>query len=237
MPTRGANLGEQPACLCIASPGARLHQGAMSELAARARLFAVVVQMDPRLLQNRRPGGHAADEVDHGAEAPGPRGAQRQPENAAQVVLELTGLCALDGPVAGVVHAGCHLVGDESPTTHEELDGGDSGVAEMGDYPLQVAGCKCVPARRAKRRAREAQHPLRMNISVQGVDDKLAVTAASPDDRDFTVKRHVLLIEQGHVSQLIPRTLRILGCAYYRLALAVIAHATRLDDAGQPDVT
>jgi hypothetical protein len=47
---------------------------------------------------------------------------QRQPEDRPQMVLELAGFRALDGPVAGVVDAGRHFVGDQAAFVDEELD-------------------------------------------------------------------------------------------------------------------
>ncbi len=95
----------------------------------------------------------AADEIDHGGVAARLRGAERQIEDGAQVILELAGDRALDGPVAGVMHARRHLVGDQPAALHEELDGEDAGVMEVPQHPPQVTGGAPLPAA-ADRRAR-----------------------------------------------------------------------------------
>ena len=56
--------------------------------------------------------------------------AEWEAEDGAEVVFELRGVGAFDGPVAGVVDAGRHLVGEEVGATDEELDGEDADVFE-----------------------------------------------------------------------------------------------------------
>ena len=46
------------------------------------------------------------------------------------MVFKLRGFGAFDGPVAGVVDAGRHLVGEEMRAADEELDGEDADVFE-----------------------------------------------------------------------------------------------------------
>ena len=94
----------------------RLDERAMADLAPRPRLLAVVVQVQPR---------HAPAAAARGGMRPirlimalwprGARRAERQAEDGAQVILELAGDRALDGPVAGVMHPRRHLVGDQPP--------------------------------------------------------------------------------------------------------------------------
>ena len=87
-----------------------------------AGCFAVVVQMRARDREHRGGVGHSADAVHHRTRTARRGRAERQTEHRAQVVLELAGVRAFDGPVPAVVHAGRHLVGEELTVDVEELD-------------------------------------------------------------------------------------------------------------------
>src|SRR5256884_4349393 len=102
---------EQAARARVAPGGGRLDHGAVTHLAPGPRLLAVVVQVHPLEGQQGCACGHLPDEIDHGAVPERSRGAERQVEDGTQVILELTGGGALDGPLSGVVHARRHLVG------------------------------------------------------------------------------------------------------------------------------
>ena len=80
-----------------------------------------------------------------------PGAAQGQVEDGPQVVLELAGDGPLDGPVAGVVHAGRHLVGDQAAAVHEELDRQNAGVTKVSQHAAQVAGRRALPAAPGRR--------------------------------------------------------------------------------------
>src|SRR6185437_12585780 len=120
--------------------------------------------------------------------AASPGRAERQIEDGAQMVLELAGLCALDGPVTGVVDAGSHLVGDQASGAHEELDGQNASVTKLLQDTHEMAGGEALPARRSVRGTGETQDSLRVNVAVQRVDRNLAATAAGADDRHLAVE-------------------------------------------------
>ncbi|KAG1389756.1 hypothetical protein G6F58_013193 [Rhizopus delemar] len=65
--------------------------------------------------------GHRAQPVQHAGMAEHAGAAQRQAKHGAQMVLELRGLAAFDGPVPGVVHARRHLVGQQFAIAAEQL--------------------------------------------------------------------------------------------------------------------
>src|SRR5438477_10868902 len=154
---RDANADAQilePASRASVTPGGgRLDDGAVTHPAPGAPLLAVVVQVHPCKPQQGCAWGHLPDEIDHGAVPERSRGAERQVEDGAQVILELTGGGALDGPVSGVVHARRHLVGDEPAAAHEELDGQDAGVTKMRQHAREIARGQTLPARRADRKS------------------------------------------------------------------------------------
>ncbi len=78
-------------------------------------------------------GCRATEDIHHdGHRRGGGRGSERQVEDRAEVLLELTGAGALDGPVAGIVRAHGQLVDlDAAVRGLEHLDGHDSGHAEQ----------------------------------------------------------------------------------------------------------
>src|SRR6202035_5941527 len=95
---------EQASRASVAPGGGRLDYGAVAELAPGPRLLAVVVQVHALQRQQRLACGHLPDEIDHGAVPERAGGAERQGEDGAQVILELTGGGAPRGPWAGGVH-------------------------------------------------------------------------------------------------------------------------------------
>src|SRR4051794_9386838 len=97
------------------------------------------MQVHPLLLQNPCFLRHFTNEIQHCAVAAGGGRAERQVEDGAQVVLELARLRAFDSPVARVVYARSHLVGDQSPSLHEELDGENPGIAEVNERTPEMA--------------------------------------------------------------------------------------------------
>src|ERR1700734_1250741 len=103
----------------------------MPHLAARAWRLAVVVEVHPGMRQQGLTRRQPADEVDHGAVAAGARLPERQGEDGAPMVLELTGDGPLDGPVPRIMYARGHLVGDQLAAAHKELDRQDAGIAEV----------------------------------------------------------------------------------------------------------
>src|SRR5207253_10016477 len=175
---------------------------------------------------------HRAVEVDPGAVAERVRGAGRQAENGAQMILKLTRRRALDGPVTGVVHARGHLVGDQPPAPHEELERQDPGVAEMLEHARQVRRRRALPAARPEGRAGEPQDAPAVNVAAQRVDAELAAAAARADDRGLTIERYPLLVEQRRPAEPVPGALRVGARADHRLTLAVVAEAARLEHAG-----
>src|SRR5258708_16719726 len=193
-------ITRQPPRARIAQGGGRLDERAVTQLAARAGALAVVVQVHARVRQQRRACGHPPDEIDHGRIPARARRAERQIEDRAQMVLELTGGRALDGPVPGIVNARGHLVGYEASAAHEELERQDPGVAEMGEYALEVTRREALPARRPERRAGEAQDPGTVHVAAQRIDRELPAGAARADDHGLPIEDDPLLVRERHVA-------------------------------------
>src|SRR5712664_432482 len=93
----------------------------MAEFAAGARGFAV--EMEVRIGDGENFGGfgEVADEIEHGAVAGGSRGAEREAEDGAEMILKLAGDGAFDGPVAGIVDARSHFVTEKFSLVFKEF--------------------------------------------------------------------------------------------------------------------
>src|SRR4029077_21095835 len=98
-------------------------EGDVTEFAAGAGGFAIGMEMRVGDGKNFGGFGEITDEIEHGAMAGGSGGTEREAEDGAEVVFELTGDSAFDGPMAGIVDAGGHFVGEEFALLFEKFDG------------------------------------------------------------------------------------------------------------------
>src|SRR6185312_11789810 len=94
-----------------------------------------------------------------------------------------------------------------------------------------------LPARRAVRRAREAQDPVRVHIAVEGIDGRRAAHAAGADDGYLTIERDPFLVNERYPTELFPAAVRVLRRSDPDLSLAVVSQTPRLEDTGNPYVT
>jgi hypothetical protein len=100
----------------------------VAELAAGARGFAIEMKMRVGDGEDFGGFGKIADEIEHRAVAGGSSGAEGKAEDGAEMIFELAGNGAFDGPVAGIVNAGRHFVGEKFALVLEELDGEDADI-------------------------------------------------------------------------------------------------------------
>lgn len=105
-------------------------EGDVAEFAAGTGGFSVEVEVGVRDGEDFGGFGEVADEIEHGAVTGGSGGAEREAEDGAEMVLELAGDGAFDGPVAGIVDARGHFVGEQFALVFEEFDGEDADVFE-----------------------------------------------------------------------------------------------------------
>ena len=225
------DLAHQP----VALDRAGRHDRAMADLAARARLLAVVVPVHAGQGQDGIPLRQGADEIDHRAMPHRARVAERQAEDRPQVVLELRGGRAFDGPVPGVVHAWRHLVRDQLALADEELDRQHAGVLEVPQHALQVDLRRLLQDGVTVRRQRHAQDAVLVRVGDDRVSAHFARRAAHADDRYFALEIDEAFENQRHVAERIPGGLEIGGLAQVALALAVVAEPARLEHAGQAE--
>jgi len=95
----------------------------VAEFAAGAGGFAVEVEVSVGDREDFGGFGEIADEIEHGAVASGSGGTEREAEDGAEMVLKLASDGAFDGPVAGIVDARGHFVGEEFVLVFEKFDG------------------------------------------------------------------------------------------------------------------
>src|SRR6516162_1755359 len=226
---------EQRPSAGVAGRRARLDHRTVAHLASRAGPLAVVVKVQARDRQQPCPRRLLSDQIHHGAEAAGAGRAERQAENGTQVILELAGGRPLDGPVTGVVHARCHLVGDQPAATHEKLDGENAAVAKVAEHALEVVRGAALPAWRPVRCPGEPQDPGTVHVAAERVDADLTAHTARADDRHLAVERHPLLVEERHVTELGPGTLGVCFRADDGLPLTVVAEAACLQHTRHAD--
>src|SRR3981189_2364392 len=88
----------------------------------------------------------------------GARAAEGQVANRAQVVFELAGYTALDGPMAGIMDSRSHFIGNQSFLDDEKLDGEDADIGERIHHPVQINAGTAIEARICKRGNAVAQN-------------------------------------------------------------------------------
>ena len=135
----------------------------------------------------------------------------------------------------GVVHARRHFVGDQLAALHEELDGQHADVLEMFEQLARRALRLARERGVAVGRAREAQDAVAMHVEIEWIEGDVAIGAAHRDDRHLGVEGHEVFVEQRRLAERLPGAIEIRGLAQHELALAVVAHAPRLEHAGQAD--
>src|ERR1700694_5807413 len=105
-------------------------EGDVAQFAAGAGGLAVEVEVSVGDGEDFGRIGEGADEIKQGAVAGRSRGAERQAEDGAEMVLELAGDGAFDRPVAGIVDTRSHFIGEKLALVFEEFDGEDPDVLQ-----------------------------------------------------------------------------------------------------------
>jgi len=100
----------------------------VAEFAAGTGGLAVEMEMGVGDSEDFGGFGEVTDKIEHGAVSCGARGAEREAENGAEMVFELAGDGAFDGPVAGIVDTRSHFVGEKLALVFEEFESEDAGV-------------------------------------------------------------------------------------------------------------
>ena len=103
-------------------------EGDVAQFAAGARGFSVEMEVRVGDGEDFRRIGEFADEIEHRAVAGRSRGAEREAEDGAEMILKLACDGTFDGPVAGIVDARSHFIGEELALVFEKFDGEDADV-------------------------------------------------------------------------------------------------------------
>jgi len=154
------------------------------------------------------------------------------------VLLELRHRRAVDGPVAGIVHAGRDLVDQErliaALAHHEHLDGQDADIVEgLGDAGGDLPCFGCKRRRDFRRHARDFQNVVAVLILRHLETFDLAVAAARGDDGDLALEIDEAFDDAGSVVQRPPRGRWIAAFRDLGLAFSVIAELAGLEHGRQ----
>src|SRR5216683_7803244 len=153
------------------------------------------------------------------------------------MVLELAGDGTFDGPVAGIVDAGGHFVGEELALVFEELDGEDADVfqgfenASGGVFGGALDGC--IEARGG--RDGEAEDAAAVVVFDERVDGRFPIARADGEDGEFASKGDKALENEFYGRQLGLGFGDVLCGAKNPLAFAVVAHARGFQDGGKAE--
>src|SRR6266481_9728898 len=164
----------------------------VAQFAAGARGFAVEVEVGVGDGEDFGGFGEVADEIEHGAVAGGSRGAEGQAEDGAEMVFELAGDGAFDGPVAGIVDARGHFIGEELALVFEKFDGEDADIFQGFE---DVAGGVFSGALNGRLEAGSGRERKTENAATRGVfderiDGRFAVAGADGEDGKLARERH-----------------------------------------------
>src|SRR5207253_6659239 len=162
----------------------------MAHLAAGARVvLAVDVDMGAGFRDELGPAiDRVADQVFHGRGSAGQiRRTGWKIADGADVLLELRGDRALDGPVTAVVHAGRDLIDQRAFRAGEEFDSEDANMVErLGDS--QSDGARFVDLRShglAARDGRQVENAAAVLVLRTVPEAVATVRPAGDDDREF----------------------------------------------------
>jgi hypothetical protein len=161
---------QQPSQARVAARRRGFEDRAMADLPAGSRFLAIIMKVQITLGEPSFPRRQFPHEIDHRSVPQGLRAAQGPAENGAQMVFELARDSTLDGPVAGVVHARCHLVGQQVSAQHEEFHREDADVIEMLQQATHVPLRLGLQPAIGPRRHRMTQDPVAVCVGAKRVE-------------------------------------------------------------------
>src|SRR2546427_3139816 len=179
-----------------------------------------------------------ADEIDHRTMARSGGGAQRQAEDGAKMVFKLAGDRIFDGPVAGIVDAGSHLIGEEAPFIFEKFDDKNTGIFHRFE---NAAGDVFRGALNGRfetrgRRERKAENAAAMVVFDERIKGGFARARADREDGKFTGEGDETLEGPVYGQEFGLGFRDVFRGAENPLALAVVTHARGLEDGGKAEL-
>src|ERR1700686_1855307 len=114
------------------------------------------------------------------------------------MILKLTGDCAFNRPVAGIVDAGRHFVGHQATLIFEKLNGQDAGIVELGKNAASDIFGFALKTGRKRRRGGDGKpkNAAMMAILYQRVEYDVPVTPTYAENRKFSRKRNEALQDE-----------------------------------------
>jgi len=157
-------------------------------------------------------------------------GPKREAEYRAKVILELAGDRSFDGPVAGIVDARSHLIGEQPAVVLKELDGQNADVFQGFEDTAGSVFCSALDTRLKRRSGceRQAEDTAAMVIFDEGVKGSLAAAGTDGKNRDFSREGHKALEDELYLGKLGFGARDVIRGAQNPLAFAVIAHTGSL---------
>jgi len=210
----------------------------MAELTSGTSNLSVEMQMSVRDGEDFRGFREVADEIDHRTVASVRGGAQRQAEDGAKMVFKLAGDGAFDGPVAGVMNAGSHLIGEEAPFIFEKFDDKNAGIFHRFENAAGHVFRGALNGRFEKRgrRERKAENAAAMVVFDERIKGGFASARADREDGKFTGEGDETLEDQFYGRQFGLGFRDVFRGAENPLALAVVTHARGLEDGGKAEL-
>src|SRR6266403_3820585 len=213
-------------------------EGDVAEFAAGAGGFAVEMEVGVGDGEDFGGFGEFADEIEHGGMAGESRRAEGEAEDGAEMVFELAGDGAFDGPVARIVDARGHFVGEETAIVLEELDGEDADILEgFQDLAGGVFGGTLKGRFEARSgRERKTENAAAMVVFDERINGRFAVAGTNGEDGKLARERHEAFKDERNRGQFGLRFGDIFGGPKNPLAFAVVAHAASLQHGGKADL-
>ena len=179
-----------------------------------------------------------AQDVEHDDRPDLPGTAQRQPRHHARLLLELAAVGRIQRPVARVMRARRHLVGQQPAVfQHKELDAQDAAVFQpLGQADGGGTGLLGQRWRHGGRHGADRQNALPVLVGDQRVDGHLAVGPSRQQHRGLGRQRHLLFQHtdrrptRSGGREALEGVTRRLARGHAGLALAVIAQPCHLQD-------
>jgi hypothetical protein len=160
----------------------------VAEFAAGTGRFAIEVEVGVGDGEDFGGVREVANEVEHGAVAGEPGGAKRETEDSAEVILKLAGDGAFDGPVAGIVDARSHFVGEKHALMLEKFDSEDSDVFQRFKDPAgDVFGGTLDRGIKARSgREGEPENAAAVVVFHERINGRFTVTRTDREDRKLS---------------------------------------------------
>src|SRR6266850_1246004 len=213
-------------------------EGDVAEFAAGAGELAVEMEVGVGDGEDFGGFGEFADEIEHGGMAGESRGAEGHAKDGAEMIFELAGDGAFDGPVAGIVNARSHFVGEEQAIVLEKLDGEDTDILQgFEDVASGVFGGALNRRLEARSgRERKTENAAAMVVFDERIDGRFAVAGTNGEDGKLARERHEAFEDERNRGQFGLRFGDIFGGSENPLAFAVVAHAAGLQHGGKANL-